>query len=221
MRIWTSKKPKKGEQTSAMHHKPKCDCLTSMTLLVFSVPFGQAACHYGLYTCVRPKRIHPIKGLGSTFDSDFQIPNLIEELTWREQGRCKLLHDLHVAWIGKLLKHVAIQENETCWACKYLVFKGIYHNSVPLLWVSREREGEREREEREKNKWNPSIQPTRLLLRTLTIGASFQMEYGYPERRTFNPSHSAKIVTNSFLLLLVRHLLLLAWHLLLLASCYY
>ena len=27
-------------------------------------------------------------------------------------------------------------------------------------------------------------------------------------------------VTNSFLLLLVRHLLLVAWHLLLLASCY-
>ena len=29
-----------------------------------------------------------------------------------------------------------------------------------------------------------------------------------------------KLVTSSFLLLLVRHLLLVAWHLLLLASCY-
>ena len=32
---------------------------------------------------------------------------------------------------------------------------------------------------------------------------------------------SGAFVSNSFLLLLVRHLLLLAWHLFLIASCYY
>ena len=32
---------------------------------------------------------------------------------------------------------------------------------------------------------------------------------------------SVALVSNGFLLLLVRHLLLLAWHLFLLASCYY